>query len=209
MLLAPLWFALVIIIAGVLTPNYTHLLQAISELGAPGAPLAPLVNLAGFLPLGCAMMFFAFAAPRFLASQAQKAAVAILFGLAGAAIIIAGLFPTDPGGRRDTLVGVIHAVAGISLLIVAGLTPLVIGALPAPGKKNTAFRCYSLITGAVLVTLFMLTPNGLLPELIAWQRQLLGALFPLWYKYYGIHQRLFMLIYFTWTAVFAWLFIED
>ena len=154
MLLAPLWFALVLLFAGLRTPGYTHLSQAISELGAPGAPYALLVNFGGFLPVGSWLVCFAFASRRFLSTPAQKNAVSILFSLAGAAILTAGLFPTDPGGRRDTLAGIVHAAAGLGLLIVATVTPFIMAVLPTPGKKRTAFKVYSFVTGAVLVTLF-------------------------------------------------------
>ena len=208
-ILAPVWFGLIIFLAGLLTPGYKHSSQAISELGAPGAPYALVVNFAGFVPLGCSLMMLAFAPGRFFGSQIQKTIATVLFGLTGLAIVVAGLFPTDPGGRRDTLAGMIHAVAGISLLIVASLTPLVMGALPAQGKKAAIFRLASLATGAVLMALFFLTPNGLLPGLIEFQRNALGGIFPVWYKYYGVHQRAFMGIYFVWLVGFTQLFLEE
>ena len=126
----------------------------------------------------------------------------ILLGLTGMALIAAGLFPTDPGGRRDTWNGMLHAVAGLALLFFTCVTPIAVGALPTQGKFPLAwFRVYSFVTGAALAALLLLTPNGLLPGLIEFHRKLLGELFSVWYKYYGVHQRLFMLLYFAWLGV--------
>ncbi len=207
--LVPAWFTIVIILAGALTPGYNHLTQAVSELGAPGAPYALFVNLGGFIPMGCAITFFAMTSGRFLVSPAQKTSARIFLGLAGLAIILAGIFPTDPGGRRDTMIGIIHAIAGISLLIVASLTPIIVGALPDQTRGKTTLRIYSLATGGLLVALFLLTPNGLLPGWITLQRKILAGLFPIWYRYYGVHQRLFMIIYFTWLCIFAQVNLND
>jgi hypothetical protein len=43
--IAPFWFVTFILVAGIFTPGYSHLRQAISELASPVAPLADFVPL--------------------------------------------------------------------------------------------------------------------------------------------------------------------
>jgi hypothetical membrane protein len=48
--------ALTVVVAGALTPGYSHVSQYISELGARGAPQEWGVRLAGFLPSGILLL---------------------------------------------------------------------------------------------------------------------------------------------------------
>ena len=208
--LAPVWFGLVILFAGAFTPGYVHLSQAISELGASNTPYAPVVNFIGFIPLGCSVVLLAFAVNRDTTRRVPETILKGLLGMTGIAILVAGIFPTDPGGRRDTLSGMVHALAGITLLITAGVTPIIVALLPSqPNSKRFTFRIYSLATGISLVALFLMLPNGLIPELIELHHKILGELFPIWYKYHGVHQRVFMGIYFVWLAIFTRLSLND
>lgn len=195
---APLWFGLVVFVAGAFTPGYSQATQTMSELAAPGAPLGWLVRFGGFLPVGIILLVLALAIYRL--PLPARTGEALLLALAGAAIIMAGIFPTDFKGRRDSLDGLLHAIAGMMLLATACLAPLV-SALRAAGSRG--FRIFSFLTGISLTTLFVLTPNGISPGLVALHRQLLGNFFATWYKYYGIHQRAFMLIFFIWLVVFV------
>jgi hypothetical membrane protein len=97
-MLAPLAFAGVILIAGLFTPGYSHLRQAISELAAPGAPLALFVQYAGFIPLAAAVLLFAWDMRR---QHPDTHLVTRLFFLTGLALLVAGIFPTDEFGRRS------------------------------------------------------------------------------------------------------------
>jgi hypothetical protein len=47
----------------------------------------------------------------------------MLIILIGLAILFAGIFPTDPDNRRDTMSGKIHASAVISLLLLLSAAP--------------------------------------------------------------------------------------
>lgn len=48
---------------------------------------------------------------RSLAPGSLRAGAVLLFGLAAAGILLAALFPTDPGGQAQTLPGLVHRVA--------------------------------------------------------------------------------------------------
>src|SRR2546427_5305800 len=59
--IAPFVYTAAAIAAGLKYPGYDHLKNAISELGATGAPSATIMNFAGFLPYGVLMVAFALA----------------------------------------------------------------------------------------------------------------------------------------------------
>jgi hypothetical membrane protein len=195
-LLAPPWFALVIVLAGMFTPGYSHLGQAISELAAPGAPLALFVQYAGFVPLAFAVLLFARDMRR---SHPGTHLVAGLFFITGLTLLVAGIFPTDEFGRRITFSGKIHAIAGIILMLSACLAPLAVAWV---GKGGRGLRLYSLISGLALVLLFVFLPNGISPALIQMHKTALGGFFDFWYANHGLCQRLIFAVYFVWLEVY-------
>jgi hypothetical protein len=118
-----------------------------------------------------------------------------LFFLTGVALLVAGIFPTDEFGRRITLSGKIHAIAGILLIISACLTLLAIALVE---KRGGGLRLYSLITGLVLALLFVFLPNGVSPVLIQMHKTVLGGCFDFWYANHGLCQWLIFGVYFFW-----------
>jgi hypothetical membrane protein len=195
-----LLFVLVIVVAGILTPGYSHLNQALSELGAHDAPLDWLVRWVGFVPLGASFIVYAFQSRKSFSNDLPF----YLFLLTGIAIIVAGIFPTDPRGRRDTSAGMIHAIAGISLLCLLSLTPLV---MSFKGLYRNAARrwllVFSLLMGLLVTTFFVMLPNGISPQLIALHQKILGDYFEVWYPLHGLHQRLLLALYFVWLIIFS------
>ncbi len=193
-------FCVVVLVAGYLTPGYSHLHQALSELGAPNAPYAWFVRWLGFIPLGVSFIMFAFQSHKNFSSNLPF----MLFFLTGIAILMAGIFPTDPHGRRDTLSGVIHAIAGISLLSLLSLTPLLLVLSPLYRMPPQRWLLvFSFIMGILLLTFFIMLPNGISPQLIALHQKILGEYFEIWYPLHGLHQRLLLILYFIWLLTFS------
>jgi len=193
-------FSVVILAAGYLTPNYSHIRQAISELGAPNTPYDWAVRGFGFIPFGISFILYAFQSRKSFSSNLPF----YLFLLTGIAIIAAGVFPTDPKGRRDTTSGMIHAIAGIVLFVFLSLTPLVMTfrrfyRIP---PKNWLI-IFSLVMGILVTILFVMLPNGLIPQLVSFHQRVLGNYFEIWYPMHGLHQRLLLLMYFIWLFVFS------
>jgi hypothetical membrane protein len=197
-MLGPLVFAGIILLAGAFTPGYSHLHQAISELAAPGAPLALFVQYAGFVPLAIAVLLFAWDMRR---HHPDTRLVTGLFFVTGLALLTAGIFSTDEFGRRITLSGKIHAIAGIILILSACLTPL---AVAIAGKRRRGLRLYSLITGLMLVLLFVFLPNGVSPALIQLHKTVLAGFFDFWYANHGLCQRLIFGVYFVWLETYVY-----
>ncbi len=193
-------FVLVMSIAGTVTPGYSHLHQALSELGAHDAPLDWLVRWIGFVPLGAGFTLYAFQSRKLFSHDLPF----YLFLFTGLAIIIAGVFPTDPRGRRDTLSGMMHALAGIALLCLLSLTPLVMSfKWLYRNSPQSGLLIFSFVMGLIVTAFFIMLPNGISPQLVEFHRKILGQYFETWYPLHGLHQRLLLALYFLWLFVFS------
>jgi hypothetical protein len=203
MLVGLLSFGVVILLAGVLTPGYSHSFQAISELAAPGTPYAGLVRFGGFISLGLEFAFFALAAWQSPDAKNPHKVICVLLILTGLAIIAAGIFPTDVHGRRNSFSGMAHAIAGLILLVLASITPLVMAFTVSWRSRWRGFKLFSIVCSFVLIALFALLPNGISPAWIQFQKVILGAWFTVWYQYQGLDQRALFLVYFLWLFTFV------
>lgn len=188
-------FIVVIVLAGWFTPGYSHVHQAISELGAVNAPYPWVVRWLGFIPLGISFMGYAFQSRRFY----SNAIPFTLYLFIGLAILLAGVFPTDPHGRRDTTSGLIHALAGIVLLTLLSITPCV-HAIRGMYQKppHTGLLIFSFCMGLLVTIFLVMLPNGISPQLVTFHQKVLGSYFQLWYPMHGLHQRLLLSLFFVW-----------
>lgn len=104
-----------------LTPEYSHVSQLISELGATGAPYELTVRLAGFLPAG--LVLLAFSALAFRAIPRSRPVSLSLLGLAlyAAGYLVAATFPCDAGCNpaEPSTSQLIHNVGGLIGYLVA------------------------------------------------------------------------------------------
>jgi len=193
-------FCVVILFAGFLTPGYSHAHQAISELGAYNAPYDWAVRWLGFIPLGTSFICYAFQLRKSFSNDLPF----YLFLFTGIVVIAAGVFPTDPKGRRDTTPGMIHAIAGIILLVLLSLTPflMTLRRLYSIPPKNWLVL-FSFIMGTLVTIFFVMLPNGLFPQLIWFHQKVLGGYFEIWYPLHGLHQRILLLLYLIWLFVFS------
>jgi hypothetical membrane protein len=194
-------FFVVILFAGYLTPNYSHIRQAISELGAPNTPYDWAVRGLGFVPLGISFIAYAFQSRRSFSNDLPF----YLFLFTGIAIILAGIFPTDPKGRRDTTSGMLHAIPGIVLLVLLCLTPLAMTfrrIFRVPPKNWLIV--FSFVMGILVTVFFVMLPNGISPQLVSFHQRILGNYFEVWYPMHGLHQRILLLLYFIWLFIFSY-----
>lgn len=175
-------FIAAVLLAGYLTPGYSHFQQSISELGALKAPYGWLVRWVGFVPLGLSFVIFACQSGG-LFSNLMPAG---LFLTTGLAVLIAGIFPTDPDNRRDTPSGRIHASAVIALLLLLSLGPFTFS-ISALYRTPPAewFPGFSFLMGMVALGFLAAMPGGDKPELAA------------------RHQRILLLVHFLWWFVFS------
>jgi hypothetical protein len=189
---------LVTIVLGFFYPDYNHLKLVMSELGAPGSPVAVWIGLwwvvFGFLFIAFAIGF----AMAFASGKRPVLIVALLIGLFGlGAGIGAGLFPMDPAGGETTRAGELHdACAGTGFFALAFVPLVSLAVFPrkrAPGMRWLSIAVF--VLGLVALVLFVVSED--LPSAQ-------GIL-----SYTGLWQRLFLLIHYAYLGVIAVLMIRS
>lgn len=151
---AALLYTGTVILGGLIRPGYSHVVEAISELVADGAPNRPLLS-SLFLLYNTLLGLFGWGLFLKVNSQPQgrtpgfiASLTLFLVGLAGVLMELA--FPQDPGGVATTFAGTMHLVmAGIASL---GTMAAVLGSAlwfrKLPGLKN--YAVYSFISVAII-----------------------------------------------------------
>jgi hypothetical membrane protein len=131
------------IVAGALEPGYSHLDQAVSELGARGAAHPLIVN-AGLVAMGLAVAALGFALPAALPPRRAARVATWLFVAAGLAIVVAGVIPLDCGLSRHSCMQqfragdlswheYVHLWASILSQVLLALTPFAVARALWPG----------------------------------------------------------------------------
>jgi hypothetical protein len=183
---------LVTIVLGFFYPDYNHLELVMSELGAPGSPVAVWIGL-WWVVFG--LLFIAFAvgfATAFASGRKVVLIIALLIGLFGlGAGIGAGLFPMDAAGGEATRAGELHDVfAGTGFFAIAFVPLVSLAVFPrqrAPGMHWLSIAVF--VLGFLSLALFVISED--LPSAQ-------GIL-----SYTGLWQRLFLLIHYTYLGVIA------
>ncbi len=179
----PALIAVVVLVAASLRPDYSHVAQFISELGATGTPNAALMNYGGFVPGGLLLAVFALALARALPRSRLTIVSAALVAAFGCGVATSGVVSCDPGCPQTggSLQNLIHdRIAPLSflcLIVAAGMLGTRFRSLP--GWR--ALGAYSLVTSAVGLGLLIALAGSLETRVWTglWQRLLVATLF-LW-----------------------------
>lgn len=173
--------------AGSLEPDYSHMAQFVSELGALGATHQEVFNYGGLVLAGLLTVVFSVGLHLRREPGRWFIASTALVALAGVGRVVAGLFPCDPGcNMEDMSVSArIHALAGFVALVSGALAPLLL-AIGLRKRRESALFGLSLALGLASVVLVVLL-FGLGP----------GATF------IGAIQRLVLAAFYGWVAVVA------
>jgi hypothetical membrane protein len=150
-ILAPLLYVFTVVLGGILTPHYSHVSNAISELIKAGAPyktlLDPLFDLYNIL-----IVLFAVGLYHVRNALRSYRAGAILLAATGVAGLLMTLFfPQDPRGTPLTFAGQMHiALAGVESAFTIVLVFLM-GVAFRRDEHWSRFSTYSLVTGALII----------------------------------------------------------
>lgn len=182
----PIAFVLIIILSGTLYDGYSHLAQAVSELGAVDSPVQPLQTF-NFVILGTALALFTLSFhQRFPGSGRLTAGLLLYFAIF--ALIGNGVFPCAPGCETDTTSGTLHVLTAIT-----GFTALTVGLfLIGRGMRHheewSQWAAYTRVTGYLIVGFWML-----------WL--VVGPAGEVQPSVHGLFQRLMILSVLQWYAV--------
>lgn len=177
---APVFLFIAILIAGFLHPHYSHLSQAISELGATGAPFKGILNYGGLVVSGLLTFIFSLAMCRNLSPKPALLISIALVILAGIGRFLAGIFQCDPGCTPIlTQAGRLHALFGMASLAAGAIAPL---SMAFGLRKEPASRLFrvslGLGSGSLLAFIVLVT----------------GTFQP----YFGAVQRLLLVLTYAW-----------
>lgn len=184
-LAGPVLFALVVAACAAMRPEYSHVSQFISELGATGTPNALIMNAAGFVPTGCLIAVFGLSLVALLPGRPVFRGSGVLVGLFGLGLIFAGAVPCAPGCPQD--VPTLHDGVSVAAFIAAivGIGACAYGFRSTPRWQTLWF--YSAVSSALGMCFLIALASSLESRSFTglWQRLLAGTLF-LWCALVGM-----------------------
>ncbi len=189
-ILGSLIFIFNVLLGGFITPGYSHLRHAVSELTQSGAQNIVLLS-AIFVVSAILMSVFGLAIYEKYNRLRKRVAIGgiliVLYGVQ--AVLLASVFPQDPIGSAATLPGTMHlVVVGVSALCIVAAMLLIGFGVKQSSSHWRGFRVYSILS--VLVMLLSGASTGIL---IANDIALLGLV-----------ERITQLAYLQWFIVFAY-----
>jgi len=181
-----LWFAGTIIIAGLYYPEYSHITQFISELGATGSPHGEYVNYLGFIPTEIFILAFVFTC--FLVIPKTKSNVIglsfiIVYGIT---LGISALYPCDFECRpvEPTVSHNIHMMSAFPGYLCGIIAIFILSSGPSFIGQPKAYKVISFSIGGIcILAFFSLDPNS---------------------PVVGVYQRALDLMIYSWFILFAY-----
>jgi hypothetical protein len=147
---APILYVLTVIVGAALRPDYSHIINAVSELLSNGAPnkavLDVIFNIYGALLL-------AFAIGGFITLKNAPRLCRIAMGIFIAIQVLSfswGFFPMDAQGTETTFAGTMHNVLGGIVALATIVMPLLMGLGLRRVEGNQTYVIYSLISSALI-----------------------------------------------------------
>lgn len=161
--LAPIVFVLALAVFSLLTPGYSNLTNAVSELGVMGAPYALAWNAIGFFLVGALTTLYAWGLRLDMRPASGSMIVPLLVAISGLGFAGLGFFPAEVGFQpslRTTLHFVMVSVNFLPFILVAFIFSAKMKGFDY-WKKWTLF---SVVMGVIAVASFLIpktVPLGL------------------------------------------------
>lgn len=146
-LLIPLWLFVGVALTSLGYPGYSHLDQAMSQLGAAGAPTQGYSAWVNNFPLGLLFVLFAVGVARRFAGSRLALCSAALIALHGVASFATGYFSCDQGCAplQPSASQQIHNLAGLVMFLSLTLASALWTLLGSRLLSTTAFGWFSLL----------------------------------------------------------------
>jgi len=146
-ILAPLLVTIQLIIIGYYHPNYNHIIQYMSELGAVNAPYANIKN-TGLSIIGILIIFFSFGMYEELNGKQTKSIIlgSSLVFISGLSFFLIGFFPCDPDCINFTTIGIVHGYLANTAQFPLIIAPYFLLTNFKRNKKWHIIYYYSIVT---------------------------------------------------------------
>ncbi len=160
-LISPIIYLLATFIGGALRPGYSHIINTVSELMAPGSPnkllMHVLFTLSAILSVIFGIGVWQFVQGSDHADLAGQFAAGLLIAIGVVTILTSSIFPQDPQMDWDappTFAGQMHKIMAMGVLPVLSLLSIVLmGIWMNRSGLFSGFGTYSFITiGAVVIS---------------------------------------------------------
>jgi hypothetical membrane protein len=183
-LASPLVLAIATIAIAAGRPDYSHLRNTISELGAVGRPGAVLMRFAGNATAGALAALAAVPLSRSLGPGGFARAGAVALALAGAAIVGTAIFPwTGAANDLSSASSKLHLVFALAGFLLLALNPLLFGLQLRRTPDSRGLFMFSMACAALtFVFAFLLA----------------------WPPYLGATQRAALVSFYLWLVVVSW-----
>lgn len=155
------------IIGGSLVPDYSHLENYISELGAVGTQWGSIISLGGFLPVGVlVVVFLLVSAPLVNCKGLAKVGYYLMFFL-GFSYIGAAFAPCDIGcPAQGTIRQSIHNSLGIFEYVAGGIGLLLFASCDLYQSRHKLYKLALRVLGTTVLLAFFAMAS---PELSEWR----------------------------------------
>jgi len=158
-LVGPLLFIVVFLVEGITRPGYSAWRHYVSQLATGNWGWVQVVN---FVVCGALVIGFAFGLRQTLRPGRASLAAPILTGLFGSALIVAGVFSTDPAlgypvGALPihTTHGMVHGLAGLAAFSLLPATALVMAWRFSADSATRRWAMYSAAIGLLIIGCFI------------------------------------------------------
>ncbi|QXI40093.1 DUF998 domain-containing protein [Pseudomonas xantholysinigenes] len=146
-LLIPLWLFTGVTLTALAYPGYSHIDQAMSQLGAVGAPTQWISAWVNNLPLGVLFVLFAIGLARRFAGSRLAQLSAVLIAVHGLASFATGYFACDAGcaPEQPSISQQVHNLAGLVMFLSLTLASALWGWLGKRLLGSPAFGWFSVL----------------------------------------------------------------
>ena len=183
-IIAPIIFIIIYIIASLLRPDYSHLTNFVSELGAVGAPYA-IIQRINFVLTGVMIVAFTFGLHRGIGDGKGSIIGPLLVAIFGLSAVVSGIFSTDtiqPGSFSDIMHSMSSAIGSVAAIIAFFI-------ISERLEKDILWKPYRSFSTVMAIVAIIVTVVGV---------GILGAV-----GTPGLGQRLFLAVLFLWIEVMA------
>jgi hypothetical protein len=147
---APILYVITVIVGAAVRNDYSHIVNAISELISNGAPNKAILDVIfNFYNA----LLLAFAIGGFLVSRNAGRLCRVAMGIFIGIQILSfswGFFPMDPLGSEPTFAGTMHNILGGVVALATILMPLLMGLGLRQSKDFRGYAIYSWISSAII-----------------------------------------------------------
>ncbi|MEE9150531.1 MAG: DUF998 domain-containing protein [Thermoplasmata archaeon] len=183
-IIAPIIFTIILIIAGLLRSDYSHLTNYVSELGGVGAPNA-IIQRANFVLIGILIIAFAYGLHRGINNGKGSIIGPLLISIFGLSAVVSGIFSTDPiqpGSFSDVMHSIASGIGSLAAIIAFFV-------ITERLKKDNLWKRYQTFSKMIAITAILVSVIVV---------GILGAV-----GTPGLGQRLFLAVLFLWIEVMA------